>query len=246
MRHSPNLAPNPRIGLYYAAGAVLLILGMVLAGPWGLPLAWPALSMSIVAAGYVWLGPAIYGKRNGRISFLSRIVLAPTLVGQYLSLLHYRRQCRPWDEVSPGVFIGCRLTCTHANRLSNEGVGSVLDLTAEFSEIPVLRKMRYRNIPILDLTAPTPAQLNEAIHFIRESRALGTAVFVHCKSGYSRSAAVAGAYLLATGISANSSEAVARMRTARPQIVIRPEVRKALQQFESARQAPRPGFRFRA
>ena len=42
----------------------------------------------------------------------------------------------------------------------------MLDLSAEFSEAKPFRKINYRNIPVLDLTAPTQAQLVEMSKFI--------------------------------------------------------------------------------
>ncbi|HYF36860.1 MAG TPA: protein-tyrosine phosphatase family protein, partial [Prosthecobacter sp.] len=57
-------------------------------------------------------------------------------------------------------------------------------------------------------------------------------VFVHCKAGYSRTAAAAGAWLvLKQGLSAE--EAVRRMREARPGMIIRPEVVRALTRVEA-------------
>ena len=104
----------------------------------------------------------------------------------------------------------------------------MLDLTAEFSEATPFLATTYHNVPILDLTAPTPQQLREAVTFISEQTATGT-VYVHCKIGYSRSAAAVGAYLLTTGQAATAEEAVNLLRAARPSIVVRSEVWQALQ-----------------
>jgi protein phosphatase len=158
-------------------------------------------------------------------------VLAPVLLGQYLSLLYYRRQCRPWDEFSPGLLIGRQLDDAEAAEAVRQGVTAVLDLTAEFSEATPFRATNYRNLPILDLTAPTPGQLREAIQFIAEESARGT-VYVHCKIGYSRSATVVGAYQLASGRAATAQEAIELLRRVRPSIIVRPEAREALRAFE--------------
>ena len=63
--------------------------------------------------------------------------------------------------------------------------------------------------------------------FIGEEAAKGT-VYVHCKVGYSRSAAVVGAYLLASREVGSVDEALARLRKVRPSIVVRPEAMAAL------------------
>jgi protein-tyrosine phosphatase len=111
------------------------------------------------------------------------------------------------------------------------GVTAVLDLTAEFSEAKAFRAICYRNMPILDLTAPSQEQLHEMAAFIREQSEKGI-VYVHCKIGYSRSAAAAGAYLLAGGKSRTAEEAVSLLRQARPSIIVRPEALAALRDFE--------------
>lgn len=225
-----RVTPNVRIGSYYAAGAVLVLTLALAMGHWGAFLLWPAAGLGITAAAYFGLGPGIYRKTAGRLPWSTRFVLAPLLIGQYLSLVYYRRQCRAWDEVTPGVCIGRTLTDAEAAAALRQGVTAVLDLTAEFSETAAFRGTRYRNLSILDLTAPTQAQLHEAAAFIAEEAVDGV-VYVHCKIGYSRSAAVVGAYLLASGRADTMGDAVAILRDARPAIVIRPEAIEALDTF---------------
>jgi protein-tyrosine phosphatase len=109
-------------------------------------------------------------------------------------------------------------------------VTAVLDLTAEFSEATPFRGTRYRNLQVLDLTAPTQDQLHQALAFVTLEAARGT-VYVHCKIGYSRSAAVVAAFLLATRQAATVLEAVQTLARTRPDIVIRPEAMQALRAF---------------
>jgi len=107
----------------------------------------------------------------------------------------------------------------------------VLDLSAEFSEAKPFRKINYRNVPVLDLTAPTQAQLAEMSEFISNYCRNGV-VYVHCKIGYSRSAAAVAAYLIMSGKANATEEAFAIIRRVRPCIVIRPEVISALSEFD--------------
>jgi protein phosphatase len=72
--------------------------------------------------------------------------------------------------------------------------------------------------------------LGAALNFISTHRKAGI-VYVHCKIGYSRSAAVVGSWLMETGIAATWDDAVARIRTARPSVVVRPEALAALRAF---------------
>jgi protein phosphatase len=219
--------PNLRVAAHYAAGTLAAI-GVAVAGwPWTGILLWPALSLGIVAAGYAGLGPAIYRKSQGCLPLSSRLLLAPCLLGQYLSLRHYRRQCDAWSELTPRVWIGARLSQHEAADASRRAVTAVLDLTAEFSEAPAFLQCAYRNVPNLDLTGFPAAQLQEAVDFITRHARNGV-VYVHCKAGYSRTAAAAGAWLLASGQVATVEQAVARLRKVRPSIVIRPEASAAL------------------
>ncbi len=215
------VTPNAHVWLYYSFGC-----GVALAiGGW---LIWPGIAFLLAAAAYLGIGPGVYRKENGRLPLSAKLLLGPLIVGQHLSLLYYRRQCRAWDEVVPGVLIGRMLTDKEAQTLDAE---AVLDLTAEFSEAKPLLLRVYRNIPILDLTAPTPEQLREAVAFMREQVRQGRTVYVHCKIGYSRSAAAVGAYLLATGKPTTAAQAVAMLRAARPSVVVRTEAMNALRAF---------------
>ncbi len=111
------------------------------------------------------------------------------------------------------------------------GVTAVLDLTAEFSVPAPFRSVTYRNIPILDLTAPRLDQLNEMAAFIDEESRKGI-VYVHCKIGYSRTAAAAAAYLLHTGTVSSVAEAIDLLRKIRPTMIVRPEIVAALNFYE--------------
>ncbi|MGA2499908.1 MAG: dual specificity protein phosphatase family protein [Tepidisphaeraceae bacterium] len=269
---------NRRVGLYYATAAILMTALAFAALPWSTPLLWPATSLALAATACFGLGPGIFRKRNGRLPLSTWCVLWPLLLGQRLSWLYYARHCRPWDALTPRLWIGRQLTDTEAQHAIAQGITAVLDLTGEFSEArPFLNTgaaihpsttfdsthsvarasspwcrytdtslpsgtmvtpvaIAYHPLPILDLTAPTPAQLDEAIDFIRRESARGI-VYVHCKVGYSRTAAVAGAYLLADKIAATAEDAVNLLRVARPTIVVRPEARQALDGYHARRDA---------
>jgi protein-tyrosine phosphatase len=225
-----SVVANIHVGLYYAVGASAVAAVVPVVWPWGTFLLWPAAGLGMVAGAYFGLGPIVFRKTDGCLPLSTRVVLLPVLLGHHLSFLYYRRQCRAWDELAPGVLIGRALTVTEAGAAVQQGVTAVLDLTAELSETKVFRDLKYRNLPIIDLTAPTQEQLHEAAAFIGAEAAKGT-VYVHCKVGYSRTAAVAGAYLLATHQAADADSAAARLRKVRPSIIIRPEALAALRAF---------------
>ena len=219
---------NLRVDLYYGAAALVLLAAAAMIRPWGMLLLWPGVALAIVTAAYCGLGPGIYRKAKGRLPLSTCVVLGPILLGQQLSLFYYRRQCRAWDLAAPHVLIGRTLGNAEAAEAVRQGVTAVLDLTAEFSEAAPFLATTYLNLPILDLTAPTWEQLETAATFIKEQAVHGM-VYVHCKIGYSRSAAAVGAYLLTTGQAATAEESVNLLRRARPSIVVRSEVWKSLQ-----------------
>lgn len=230
-----HVTPNYRIGAYYGLGSIPVAALGFASLPWGGILLWGALGLALQAAGYLGAGPVFYRKKNGRLSLITKLILGPIVLGQWVSLLYYRRQGNAWDEAIPGLLMGQLLDQDRARELLDTGPTAVLDLTTEFSESALLRdRGDYHNLPILDLTAPTPAQLQRGIAFIRNNIEDKT-VYVHCKAGYSRTAAVVGAYLLDSGCVTNVDAAMAHMRDARSPFVIRPEVVTALHQFEDSR-----------
>ena len=220
--------PNRRIGTMYAAGAFAVVMLALALRPWGLWLLWPAAALALTAAGYFFWGAGIYGKSAGRLPLAARLVMAPVLAGQALSLRHYARRARRWDELTSTIWIGRLLSDAEAREAIAAGVTAVVDLTGEFSEAVPFLDGAYLNLPVLDLTAPTPEQVGQALRFIEQQSARGI-VYVHCKIGYSRTAVIAGAWLMHRGLVQTAEEAMARLRAARPTIVIRPEAAAAIQ-----------------
>jgi membrane-associated phospholipid phosphatase len=227
-----KLHRNPRVALYYLTAGILLIMGSILIGrAWGVFLLCPAISCGLIAFGYWGIGGRIYRKKNGQLPLTTKLLLWPVLLGQRASLGHYARQCRAWNSLTENLWIGRHLGNGEAQLAIDAGVRAVLDLTAEFSEADPFRKLPYRQLAILDLTEPTQEQLIEAVEWIQEKTSEGI-VYLHCKAGYSRTAAVAGAYLLAVGKAADADGAMRLLTEARPSIVIRPEVAAAIRKFE--------------
>jgi protein-tyrosine phosphatase len=222
--------PNRRVGSYYLIGTFVFASLVVLFWPLGAFLIWPTVSLGIAAAAYFGVGPGIFQKREGRLPWTTWWALGPVLFGQEISRLYYRRHCRAWDELTPRVWIGGVLSEKEAAEAVRQGVTAVLDLTAEFSEPAPFRLVTYKNIPILDLTAPTVVQLGDSAAFIEEQSRTGV-VYVHCKIGFSRTAAAAAAYLLQVGMARTVAEAIELLRRARPSIVVRPEIVAVLNKY---------------
>ena len=227
-----SLVPNYQVGGYYLTGAFALVALVPTLWPWTSVLLWAVLSLGITGAAYWKLGPIIYRKTNGRLPLSARLLFAPNLIGQHISLRLYRRRCDAGNIVTPSVWIGAHLNRREARDATKRGVTAVLDLTAEFSEAREFLELNYRNIPVLDLTGLTVSQLREASDFISEHARDGI-VYVHCKAGYSRSAAAVAAYLLASGQVPTAEEAFRLLREVRPSIIIRPEIVDSVKAFEA-------------
>jgi len=224
---------NAKVGSFYLLACLILAISALLLRPFGLILLWPAASLFLVGSGYFGLGAKVYYKQNGKIHPVARVLHAFTLLGHELSRRHYARQCNPWDRLTPNLWIGRQLDTAEAHRLAGKGVTAVLDLTAEFSEPAPLLRLNYLNLPVLDLTAPAPDQLDAAIAFIEHESREGI-VYIHCKIGYSRTAAVAGNYLLSAGIAPFPDDALRHLRASRPTIVIRHEAETAIRKTTRA------------
>ena len=230
LTHEPVTGKNIRIGCYYLAGSIACLFLAKHTWPWSLVIAWPAFMLGTLALGYFGIGSAVWGKQDGKLNWLTKLFFWPMRVGHEWSRRHYRRHSKPWDELASDVIIGGHVSDDEAAALIQSGVTSVLDLTSEYERPAAFEKMNYHNIPILDLTAPSLEQLNDMARFIETERQHGK-VYVHCKAGYSRTAAAAGAWLIASGRTASAKDACIILHERRPGMVIRPEIREALEKF---------------
>ena len=210
-----------RLAWRYGAGALVCLIPALQGGVWLLFL-WPAVALGIVAAAYAGLGPAVFRKEGGRLSWAAKLMLGPYRLGQSLSWRYYRRgMATPFSEVWPGVFIGARLD----DKESTAFVAAhprclTLDLTGDFDEVDVLRAGDYVNVPIMDLTPPPPRALDAAVLYIAAAVWQNRPVLVHCTLGYSRSAWVVAHWLVTTGRVQSIHEAFERIRTVRPGVVV--------------------------
>jgi protein-tyrosine phosphatase/membrane-associated phospholipid phosphatase len=223
---APPRARNVTVAVLYGLGAVACTQLARLSWPWSFLFIWPAFALGTAAFGYSGHG-SIYRKVEGRLTWTTKLLFAPLLAGQWISWWYYRRQSAHWSELTPRVWLGPVLRESEARAAAVAGVTAVLDLTVEFSRPRAFEQTRYLNLPVLDLTAPNPAQLAEAVAFIERESAAGI-VFIHCKAGYSRTAGAAAAWLVSSGRATAAPDAFAQLVAVRPRIVIRPEIHAAL------------------
>jgi protein-tyrosine phosphatase len=208
-----------KLALRYAAGALAFAVLASFGGIW-LWLAWPATALALVALNYGAIGARGFQKgSDGRLTLGAWGLLAPYLAGAWInSRLWTRRHPRP-AAVIDGVSIG-RVPSSDEER-------AVVDLCAE---LPCGANRDYRSIPVLDLTAPGRADLQQAAEAIEAARLRGP-VLVCCALGYSRSAAAVVAWLLQTRRAPDVESAMQIVRAARPAIVLKAEHRSVLEAF---------------
>jgi hypothetical protein len=228
---------NARIALRYAIGAGAVTAAAWLIGGYGWLLLWLAVSLAAQALAYAGAGAVVFQKKNGRLPWHVRIVLAPYMICARITLHYYCRNLSPYAEAAPGVWIGRRLTDAEADAAIQKGVIAALDLTAGFPECGPLLALPYCNIQLLPITVPSVSQLREAVAFIQQHSGRGI-VYVHGALGYSRSVGVVSAYLVAAGIAKNSQEAVEGVRALVPQTLLDDVWMERLREFEAG--LPRP------
>ena len=218
-----------RLAGRYAAGAVLAAALALVLGGWALWLLWVSVSLAVVAAIYAFLDESAFQKAaDGSMSSAARWLLAPYLGGAWLNSRWWTRSSAAACTVVPGLLIG-RLP-TRAERDAH-GIRSVVDVSAE---LPCAAAgVRYISVPQLDLTTPSPAQLERAVDAIDAAMRNGP-VLVCCALGFSRSAAAVAAWLIATQRALGVDDAVAQVRRARPAAVLGPELVEVLGRYASS------------
>ena len=203
------LGRNHRLaGMFIALAAVTAALAV--AGPLPLTvLLWPAMSWLLVGASYLGRGSPLVGKSDGRLDGYSKLLLAPHLALLYATWHASRLVSRepPFARLTEQIVIGRRLLMHEYPPLA-----TLVDLTAELDEhIPP--GVAYVSIPILDAAPLEPEDLRDAA---RRVAAAAARVYGHCAQGHGRTAMVAAATLLETGVAASLAEALEVIRRVRP------------------------------
>jgi atypical dual specificity phosphatase len=119
--------------------------------------------------------------------------------------------------------------------LHSQNIAAVLTLTEAPLEEEVLERHGFEvlHLPVPDMTAPSPEQMQEALDFIDIQRSMGHAVAVHCLMGQGRTGTILAAYLIRRGITAE--DAVARLRVICPGAIESTDQQHALQAFAESR-----------
>lgn len=129
-------------------------------------------------------------------SITARLFFYPTMPLTYLSRRH-----NYWTLIDSHVFIGAApiYFLRHVEQLHARGVRGVINLCSEYSgPVEAYRKLGIEQLylPTIDHREPTLEDLERAVHFIEKHKTQKSRVYIHCKAGKGRSAAVAFCWLL--------------------------------------------------
>jgi protein-tyrosine phosphatase len=218
-----------RLASAYWLGAALCLGLAAGLGGWAWLLLWPAGALLLVGLTYAQGSTAVFQKHEGHLSWAARTLLAPYLIGAWWSSRWLTRREAAGAEVAPGIWLARAPSRTDWQHLP---YNAVLDLTAEFDCGPPAGPRPYRNVPLLDLVAPSVAELAQAVAAL-DALASHRPVLVHCALGYSRAAVVVAAWLLHHGTAATVAEALAQVRIARPQAVLTPAHQATLAEYQA-------------
>lgn len=214
--------------------ALVAILAVVIG--WSLPIAlawlwplllWLSMAFAIVAGAYVLHRPAIFRKNsNGRVGRMMRWILWPfLLVVSFYNYLARRFDSVPAvSEITPDIYLGCRLFSSDLDTLKQHGISAILDVTAEFDAIPaeMLEQagINYLNVPVLDHDIPSKVALRRALQWLSRQQRLGRKTIVHCALGRGRSVLMVAAWLLTQDEETSLSEVVKSIKAHRDSIAL--------------------------
>jgi hypothetical protein len=134
------------------------------------------------------------------------------------------------SQITPQLHVGGQYRQRGWRLLEKRGITAVVNLRTEFDDATAgIAPDRYLYLPAIDDTPPTLEQLREGATFIAEEVARGGGAYVHCGAGVGRAPTMAAAYLVSTGLT--PGEALARIRSVRPFIRIKPGQAEQIERF---------------
>jgi len=212
--NSPDKKSRNKFAFYYFTGSVILFVTAFYLQNFAFLLLWPAAALLAVALAYLHWGTSVFQKDSlGRMTISARIFLAPYRLSAYISKLYFTRNLESYNLLAHNLYIG-------ALPKKEMKQDFLIDITAEFASSKIKCKGVYA-FPRMDLTAQSPAQIQQAAQKTVEAMQKGS-VLVCCALGLSRSATVATAVLVLIQ-KINIEKAINITKYSRPQIVLNKE-----------------------
>ncbi|MFB2802773.1 diacylglycerol kinase family protein [Shewanella seohaensis] len=199
--------------------------------------AWSSLSLALVGSAYWFNLASIFRKRqDGSIPWYIRWGFIPFLLGCRLYNLWARRRdsVPSMQAIDKYLYLGSRLSAADLPKLNRYGITAILDVTAEFDGLDVSLyedHIDYLNIPILDHSVPTSAQLNQAINWLHRQVRAQKRVLIHCALGRGRSVMVLAAYLVCRRPELSFAEVLQQIKSIRKTAGLNRWQLKALEQM---------------
>lgn len=175
----------------------------------------------------VWKGARIFFTR------LSEFGLRQTWLWLYEKVARIRQGMSPIEtsQVNGKLYVGGQHYKHGLEAMRRLGIGATVSLREEADDaVRGLALARHLWLPTPDDDAPTLAQLQEGVAFIREAMKAGVGVYIHCAQGVGRAPTLTAAYLIAEGHSPQS--AIKMIRQARPFITPSPSQLKRLAEWD--------------
>jgi len=176
-----NVAPNSSLGLLAENSTQLWWLGCILT---------PILAAQLLFQ--TGLLPINVARVVGRLFFIPFLPF---------TMITTRWRGNWWDKVDEKVFLGAvPLTLIgHVDALYKLGVRAVINLCDEYAgPISLYEKKGIKQLylPTVDHFEPSIEDLEKSVQFINEVTSKGDSVYIHCKAGHGRSAAVVFCWLI--------------------------------------------------
>eukprot|EP00808_Paulinella_micropora_P021491 g25946.t1 len=123
-------------------------------------------------------------------------------------------------KIDEGVYMGgTPIVCLgHIDKLHEQGVRAVINLQDEYmGPISTYRQKGWAqlHVPVIDHCEPSVDDLKKCVEFIKKQRGQEAGVYIHCKGGHGRSAAVAFAWLLSENQGMEPIEVQKKLNTMR-------------------------------
>jgi protein-tyrosine phosphatase len=198
--------------LFVLLAASLAWLAISHGGIW-LLLAWPSLSLAVLACGYFGWGAKASGKRaDGDFHLWARVLHAPyrLFAKSMWRLVVAASKEAAWHDIASGLTVGRRL---RLSELPSE-IDFYVDLTSEFEDPSSIRALPgYSCLPILDASTPSYSDLQSVLRKIE-----GKKVLLHCAQGHGRTGLVALFVLADRRLISSIDEGLKLLQSRRPGI----------------------------